>query len=466
MSPLKIFEKNPRYFTDGSGKAVYLTGSHTWANFIDIGSQDPPPKFDYVGYLEFLQGHNHNFFRLWNWEHAKWATWTKGDLWFNPSPYKRPGPGTALDGKPKFDLTQFNQEYFDRMRQRVVQAGERGIYVSVMLFNGFSIECKEPEEEGRYLDRIERALRSWWNDGERSTKNGNPWRGHPFNRYNNVNGIDGDPDKDGEGKEVHTLRSLEITRVQERYVKKVIDTLNDLPNVLWEISNESHSDSIKWQYHMIRFIKNYESAKPFQHPVGMTVAWPGGKNSDLFDSPADWISPNDQGFDSYKEDPPAASGRKVVLTDTDHLWGVGGDWKWVWKSFFRGLNPIFMDPYIVEEFQNHPTRPDWEPVRKNMGYSRLFAERINLKEMVPRPELSSTGYCLAQGGKEYAVYVPGGGDVTVDLSGASGEFDLEWFDPTTGTTAQGGSTAGGVVSPLRTPFTNDAILYIYERKLQ
>jgi hypothetical protein len=29
--PLKIHPDNPRYFTDGSGKAIYLTGSHTWA---------------------------------------------------------------------------------------------------------------------------------------------------------------------------------------------------------------------------------------------------------------------------------------------------------------------------------------------------------------------------------------------------------------------------------------------------
>jgi len=29
-----------------------------------------------------------------------------------------------------------------------------------------------------------------------------------------------------------------ITDIQEAYVKKVIDTLNDLPNVLWEISKK------------------------------------------------------------------------------------------------------------------------------------------------------------------------------------------------------------------------------------
>ncbi|MCI0541159.1 MAG: hypothetical protein L0Z50_38645, partial [Verrucomicrobiales bacterium] len=31
--PLTVLKANPRYFTDGSGKAVYLTGSHNWDTF-------------------------------------------------------------------------------------------------------------------------------------------------------------------------------------------------------------------------------------------------------------------------------------------------------------------------------------------------------------------------------------------------------------------------------------------------
>jgi hypothetical protein len=464
MNPLRVFEKNPRYFTDGSGKAVYLTGSHTWTNFMDGGMKDPPPIFDYVGYLEFLHRHKHNFFRLWNWEQAKWAPATKDDVWLSPSAYRRPGPRTALDGKPRFDLTQFDEGYFSRLRQRVMQAGVRDIYVSVMLFNGFSVECKEIEEETESLAKVKRTIRSWWNDGNPCKTSGNPWRGHPFNRNNNMNGIDGDLDGDGEGKEVHTLRNPEITRIQEKYVMKVIDTLNDLPNVLWEISNESHSDSIGWQYRMIGFIKKYECEKPYQHPVGMTIAWPGGKNSDLFDSLADWISPNDQGLDSYKETPPVANGRKVILTDTDHLWGIGGDHKWVWKSFLRGLNPIFMDPYTIPDFQKHPSQPAWDLVRKNMGYTRNFANKLHLGELVPRPDLASSGFCMAEEGRNYLVYAPGGKNVAVNLSGASGVLHLEWFDPRMDETESGISTTGGGTRSFRPPFADDAILYIHGKE--
>src|SRR5712691_2211255 len=66
--PLRVLESNPRYFMDGSGKAIYLAGSHQWHNFQDNGhrlpqGKDPPEAFDYDGYLDFLQKHHHNFFR-------------------------------------------------------------------------------------------------------------------------------------------------------------------------------------------------------------------------------------------------------------------------------------------------------------------------------------------------------------------------------------------------------------------
>ena len=51
QGPLRTSDKNPGYFTDDSGKAVYLTGSHTWNNLVDMGSGSIEDKFDYDFYL-------------------------------------------------------------------------------------------------------------------------------------------------------------------------------------------------------------------------------------------------------------------------------------------------------------------------------------------------------------------------------------------------------------------------------
>ena len=346
--PLRVLAANPRYFTDGSGKAVYLTGAHTWGNGQAAGYVEPPAPFDYASYLDYLQGNGHNFIRLWVWEQAKWGGGNPGDFWLAPQPYLRTGPGTAADGKAKFDLTQFDEQFFTLLRQHVEAAGARGMYVSVMLFNGWSIETK----------------------GDASHI---PWRGHPLNAQNNVNGINGDPNGDGEGLETHTLDVPAITALQEAYVRKVIDTVGDLDNVLYEVSNESHSGSTAWQYALVDYIKQYEGGKAKQHPVGMTVEYPNGSNAELFASHADWVSPNGDG--GYIDNPPAGDGQKVVIVDTDHLWGIGGDFVWVWKSFTRGLNPIFMDGYdgagygVGGDGLNF-SDPQWVKLRATLGYTR------------------------------------------------------------------------------------------------
>ena len=117
--PLRVHPTNPRYFTDGtknadgSLKAVYLTGSHTWNNFQHNGVY---PPVDYDEYLDFLTKHNHNFIRLWVWEQGGWDPWAAGHVVVEPVAYARTGPGDALDGKPKYDLAKFNDAYFDRLR--------------------------------------------------------------------------------------------------------------------------------------------------------------------------------------------------------------------------------------------------------------------------------------------------------------------------------------------------------------
>ena len=435
--PLEVSNENPRYFTDGSGMAVYLTGSHTWPNLVDMGPDDPPEPFDFEEYLTWMEGLDHNFFRLWTWELMAWDNSANepdsNDYKLHrvaPLPYLRTGPGKALDGKPKFDLQKFNPAYFQRMRARVETAGERNIYAAVMLFEGWG------------LQRLEEG-----------------WINHPFHPDNNINGINGDLNGDGYGLEVHTLAETAITSIQENYVKKVIETVNDLHNVLYEISNENHPPSTDWQYHMIDFIHEYEMGKPFQHPVGMTFQFKGGSNQTLFDSPADWISPNAEG--GYRDNPPAATGEKVIITDTDHLWGIGGNQQWVWKSFLRGMNPIFMDPYDTKVLKGR-YHPEWvEPIRKSMGYTLDYAQRMNLINMKPDTNLASSRYCLAERGKEYLVYLPEGNEVSLNLTDASGNLTVEWFNPNTGETILQGKIQGGHVPVMKSPFgDDDAVLYL------
>lgn len=451
--PLSAHAGNPRYFANGDGEAILLAGSHTWANLQERGLEGKTRDFDFRAYLDFLEQYGHNFIRLWVWEQATWAQFTHERIRFEPLPFVRAGPGAALDGKPRFDLTRFDDTYFERLRRRVDEAGERGFYASVMFFQGFSVERKA----------VPRS----------TSRAGDPWLGHPFHRENNINAIDGDPLREGHGRAVHSLAQPAITRLQEAYVRAVIDAVNDLDNVLFEVSNESHPDSKEWQYHMIESIRAYERTKTRQHPVGMTAFLPHGDGNDaLRDSPADWISPEHTRDARYKWDPPSADGAKVVLVDTDHLWGVGGDEQWVWKSVFRGLNPIFMDPYKDVRWGDTLADPRWIAVRRAIGLARRILRDVDLARLEPRGELSSSGYCLAERGSVYLVYRPTGrgrwrrlaekigGSVRlrVDLSASERSFQVEWIDPHGGDVASGDPVSGGDVRSFRVPIDGDAIL--------
>ena len=55
-------------------------------------------------------------------------------------------------------------------------------------------------------------------------------------------------------------------------------------------------------------------------------------------------------------------------------------------------------------------------------------------------------YCFAKEGAIYAVYLPKGGEATLDLGDSAGEFRVRWFNP-----RQGGELAAGSVKTIRGP---------------
>ncbi len=290
--PLRVHERNLRYFADGSGRVAYLTGSHTWLNLQDGFFLGGRREFDYES---FLDRYEHNFFRLWAWESALWVAWRTA------ASRGEPGPVPVRIAPPALPT-----------------------------------------------HRARRGAR-------RRT----------------------DP---------------AATRLQEAYVRKVIDAVNDLDNVLYEIPNESRAASKAWQYRFIDFVHEYEQTKPKQHPVLMSFAWDGvegsSKDADLFESPAEAVAPGGE---------KRPDGSKVIIPDTDHLWGVGGDAAWAWKSFLRGMNPIFMDPYKDSPHHHAPeSDPKWDRVRGALGDTRRYAERMDLAAMQPTAsaEHCSTRYCL------------------------------------------------------------------------
>jgi inhibitor of KinA sporulation pathway (predicted exonuclease) len=426
---LSINRINPRYFTDKSGKAIYLTGSHTWYNIHSETNKPIPSYEDFENYLDFLQSHNHNFLRLWT---------GFSYLEQRPHPWKRTGPGSAVDGGLKFDMNNFNQDYFDMLRERILQIQMRGMYCSVMLFGSHN------------------RMKSNFQDVT--------W--HPFN---NINAALAEAFDVNNGYSFFTThhKALEI---QRKLVRKFIDSLNDVDNLIWEIMNEpgGRLEAVRWHKEMIDYVKSYESSKPKQHLVGMGGGWQ--LYTQMLSSSADWISPD---WDEYLQGGPANYSDKIAINDTDHMEPWGGAKKseaenmrkWVWKTFLRGNHPIFMDSYIgyLPEIDKYgAVEHAFDLIRDTMGYTRAYADKMNLAKTVPSDDgsICSTKYCLYTPGIEYLIYQPiTGSPFMVNLS--AGTYTYEWFNPVSGSVSDTGTlTVGSGKKTFTAPFSGDGVLYL------
>jgi hypothetical protein len=461
--PLVVSSRNPRYFERPDGRMIAIGGSHTWENLIDQGplaEGDPPVPFDFEDYIDYLESYGHNFTRMWVWENARFNPNTpdSANLIFGPHlPYARTGPGAAQDGKPKFDLNRFDPEYFDRLRRRVERLNERGIYAEIMLFQGWSM--------GPYGN----------------PPFGNPWPAAIWNGANNVQGLHGDPNGDNDGREVFTMTSAgdipEIRAHQEAYVRHVIDLLNDLPNVLYEIGNEPQPESVTWQQHMVNVVNAYQATKPKRHPVGMTGCVGGcdtspnggvlGTTGVQFVSFVSNLAPsNPFTWDSL--------GNRVSISDSDHYWDVLASQPLVWQQFLRGHNPVHMDIFDCTPFAHSSTfrdcnLPNYDPAQEEgamvaIGHVAKLAPHLDLAHMVPNNGISSDGYALAdtlQAQKDVLAWTEDG-MLSLDLSSGAGEsWSVYWLDADDGSMDLANpSVAGASNVNLTSPFGSRSVVLV------
>ncbi len=424
-----------RHFTTPAGDAVYLAGAHTWNNFQSFG---PRAELDYTAFLLDLEKHNHNLMRLWMWEGRRIGDdgplpderisplpWCKVDSTGETDCYQ-PIPNASLkwdlyegdlnlSALPDFETfyqnVRFNDAFFELLRNRVLEARARSIYVDVMPFQGFSVR-------------------------ETSSYDWDAWFFHPLaGSANNLEGIDGDIDGDGDGRDYHSLdlvtpdTTMEqaVTMFQRAYVRRISETLRDLDNVLFEIGNELDSSSKDWQYAMLNELRSLSDT----HPLGMTAYGSNGPNSDYFGSSADWVSPGRRNnscsstiSQDYSFDPPVNNQGKVVLSDSDHLGCILGTTdrnvlrQWIWKNVTRGVHTMLMGAYEERVFNiqgattfdnaTDPTNSTFAFAHAYIGAARSFAERLDLNVALPSDNSNEcqTKYCLRQPGKAYLIYQP------------------------------------------------------------
>ncbi len=104
------------------------------------------------------------------------------------------------------------------------------------------------------------------------------------------------------------------------------------------------------------------------------------------------------------------------------------------------------------------------------GYSyckhlHSFFTETRYWEMEPRDDLVNLGHCLANEGKEYIVYLPDGGAVTLNVQTAELPLVARWFDPRCGREIKIDKAVNAGTHEFRVPDDfgrGDAVLYLKE----
>lgn len=408
--------ENRRYFVD-DGKPVVLFGSGLWTIIPDRSVDIAEHNSWYAGY-----GANANRATL-------FAFCTAVPEGKGLCPWLRTGPGRANDGKPKFDLTRPNDAFWKRASAYFADCRKRGIYVLLQMFD-------EPFVEG----------------GEER------WRLNPFNPDNNINpALRGLPRGGGSGEEAfYDPDNKPLMKVQDALVRRLLDeTAGRYGNIIYEIGNEINMDSVtrkarQWQQHWIEFFREYER----EHP-GIGLLLSNDTRGELLDAGGD-------GFDVINHH--GAVGVNVKGTPAGEL--AARIREAVTRDFASYRRPIINSrPCSDPDRKNYPdvvsetkgrvlywsyflsgghivgfrtTAESWKGGKKAeriIQNLRGFVGRTHFETMSPRPDLiKGNALCLAEAGKEYVVYLPLGGTVTVDLGDVPRGVKLGvWrYDPRTG----------------------------------
>ncbi|MBN1361484.1 MAG: polysaccharide lyase [Sedimentisphaerales bacterium] len=410
-APISLHPENPHYFLwRGKKPTILITSGEHYGAVLNRA-------FNYARYLETLESNGFNLTRTFSGAYCEpqgafgiagnTLAPTRGDLL---CPWARSDAPGYANGGNKFDLTRWDQSYFARLTDFVMQAGQRGVVVEMVLFCPF------------YEDRM--------------------WELSPMNARNNVNGI-GNVAR----TEVYTLKHQELLAVQEAMVRRIVAALRDCDNVYYEICNEPYFGGVtmEWQHRIAGVIAQAEATFARKHLIAQNIA----NNTKKIENP----SPHVSVFNFHYAKPP------VAVTENYHLnrpigddeTGFAGEdrvnpyrlegWDFIMAggAVFDNLDYSFTVGHEDGSARINAPGGGGPELRRQLRVLKDFINGFDFVRMTPDdsaiaagvPE-GATARALVEPGRAYAVYVNGNGVSELSLNLPPGSYEVQWLNTKTG----------------------------------
>ncbi len=216
---LRLDSENPHYLNYKGDPIILITSAEHYGAVLNL-------DFDYDMYLETLHAQDMNYTRIFMGNYVEAANShgiSANTLGPSPgsfiTPWKRTDIPGGYSGDFKWDLDEWNNAYFDRLKDFIAKAEALDIIVELTFF------C------ATYNDEI--------------------WERHAFNPNNVVNDM-GVLSR----SETNTLANPTLVSYQKKLIEKVVKEVNVFPNVFYEISNEPWVDNPRQDLYLHKSIRH------------------------------------------------------------------------------------------------------------------------------------------------------------------------------------------------------------------
>jgi len=422
---IKPWSKNPRYW-QFKGKPILLLGGSKDDNLFQIP--------DLKEHLDAMHAIGANYIRN--------TMSDRKDMGYEVYPFKQLANG-------KYDLNQWNEEYWQRFANMLRWTAEREIIVQIEVWDRF--------------------------DYSRDN-----WLPHPYNPKNNVNYTyaesgfaDSYPDHPGQNKQPFFFTTPQqsnnrvVLRYQQRFVDKLLSYTLRYDHVLYCMDNETSGDEA-WGTYWARFIK--ERAQQAGKKVCVTEMWDAwdlraDQHKRTFDHPELYdfcdISQNNhlsgqEHWDNLQwarayiaKQPRPINSVKIYGADTGRYGNNRDGVERFWRCIIGGAAAArFHRPTSGLGLSG--------PAVAAIRAARKLESLVKLWEVEPANHLltdraPNEAYLAAHPRHAYALYFTDGGSVGLNLKNAPGRFDVRWIDIASGDWGRRETLTGGSVATVTAP---------------
>ena len=417
MAAISLLKSNAHYFEFRGKPTVLVTSAEHYGAVLNL-------DFDYRSYLRTLADAGLNLTRTWVGTYREQAAHfgIVGNT-LNPAPGRFICPWPVAEGEEinspdvRYDLSRWNAEFFDRLKDFLTEADRLNIVVELTFF------CFN------YADEM--------------------WHGSPMCAKRNVNGI-------GDLKSRHEAFSLDsgpLLELQEKLVRKVAVELNAFDNIYYEIINEPYclmdrTAFIPWQKRIIDVLVEAEKSLPNKHLVAQNVQNINMRVTDLH--PAVSV------INFHYADAEAVVANyhldRVIADDETGFKGQTASpyrmeaWRFMLSGggVFNHLDYSFTVRHPDGSGTIESESPSFggPELRRQLAVLKRFMDDLPLERMRPQMDLynyfgsligvETTVRILADEGRVYAMYVTGGPKVRISLGIPHGRYTATWIRPTDG----------------------------------